>query len=182
MDDNKIVRLLREGKRTQAFLKLYKGYPPVEKLILSKGGSKDDAKDIFQDALIVFYQKAKDDQFKLTAAISTYLYSVCRFLWKDELIKRNKNEFTKDETDFDNNEVEDFSELMEKESKYELIEEVLIQIGEKCLKLLKLFYYNNLSMKKIATKLELKSENVAKNQKYKCIERAKLKLKELQPA
>jgi len=180
MDDKKIVQLLREGKRSKAFLKLYKGYPSVEKLILSKGGSKEDAKDIFQDALFIFYQKAKDHQFQLTAAISTYLYSVCRFLWKDELKKRNKKEFTTIDIELKDNDRDELKEIIEKESKFQLIEDVLKQIGEKCLKLLSMFYYNSLSMKDIANKLAFKTENVAKNQKYKCLERAKLRLEELQ--
>ena len=88
MDDKIIIELLKSGKQDKAFLKLYKNYPKVEKLILSKGGSKEDAKDVFQEALIIFYEKVCNTEFKLTSAIGTYLYSVCRFLWKDELIKR----------------------------------------------------------------------------------------------
>ena len=179
MDDKKIVQLLQEGKRSQAFLKLYSGYPPIEKLILSKGGSKEDAKDVFQEALVVFYQKAKKSEFILTASISTYLYSVCRFIWKDELIKRNKREFIDFDIELEDADKEELLEVLEKESKFKLVEEVLAHIGEKCLKLLSSFYYNNLSMKEIASRFELKSENVAKNQKYKCLERAKLKLIEL---
>lgn len=177
MDDSKIIELLKVGKQDKAFLKLYKNYPQVEKLILSKGGSKEDAKDVFQEALIIFYEKVRGTDFKLTSSIGTYLYSVCRFIWKNATNKRNKTvsisiEFTSDEE-------AEFQEAIEREEKFMQIESVLSQIGEKCLKLLKLFYYDGLKMKEIATKVGLKSEKVAKNQKYKCLERAKSKIETL---
>jgi RNA polymerase sigma factor (sigma-70 family) len=179
MDDNKIIELLKIGKENKAFLKLYKNYPQVEKLILSKGGSKEDAKDVFQEALIIFYQKVVNTDFKLTSAISTYLYSVCRFLWKDELIKRKGKQAVVVFFEFSSEEESEFQQAIEREAKFKQIEHVLSQIGEKCLQILKLFYYDGLNMKTIASKVGLKSEKIAKNQKYKCLERAKLKMKAL---
>lgn len=178
MDDQKIITLLKTEKRNKAFLQLYKNYPKVEKLILSKGGSKEDAKDIFQEALIIFYEKVMTTDFKLTAAIGTYLYSVSRFKWKDEMTKRKGKQTVDVSFEFSSEEEDEFQQALIREQKFKQIESVLTQIGEKCLELLKLFYYNGLKMKEIALKVGLKSEKVAKNQKYKCLERAKLKMKE----
>ena len=179
MDDKKIIELLKLGKQHKAFLKLYKGYPQVEKLILSKGGTKEDAKDVFQEALIIFYEKVSTSNFQLTAAISTYLYSVSRFVWKDKSIKRKGKQMLDVSFEFTSEEEQEFQEAIEKEEKFKELEQVLTQIGDKCLKLLKLFYYDGLKMKDIAAKVGLKSEKIAKNQKYKCLERAKLKVKSL---
>lgn len=178
MNDQQILELLRLGKRDKALLKLYKDFPKIEKFILSKGGSKEDAKDIFQEALIIFYNKATDVKFELTSAIGTYLYSVSRFLWKDELQKRNKNQHQSIEFDLNADDENELLAARQKEARLNEVEKVLMSIGEKCLLLLKLFYYEGLKMKEIAAKVGLKSEKVAKNQKYKCLERAKLKLKE----
>lgn len=179
MDDNKIIELLKVGKQDKAFLTLYKNYPQVEKLILSKGGSKEDAKDVFQEALIIFYEKVRTTDFKLTAAIGTYLYSVSRFLWKDEFIKRKGQQKVDLFFEFTSEEETELQKAIEREAKFKQIESVLTQLGDKCLRLLKLFYYEGLSMKIIASKVGLKSEKIAKNQKYKCLERAKLKVSEL---
>lgn len=179
MDDKKIIELLRQGKQNKAFLKLYKNYPQVEKLILSKGGSKEDAKDVFQEALIIFYEKVMHTNFQLTAAIGTYLYSVCRFIWKDEFVKRKGKSTVVVDFEFSAEEENEFQEAIEREKQFKQIESILNQIGEKCLQLLKLFYYDGLKMKIIASKMDLKSEKIAKNQKYKCLERAKLKVKNL---
>ncbi|MBL4708972.1 MAG: sigma-70 family RNA polymerase sigma factor [Flavobacteriales bacterium] len=179
MNDQKIVQYFKEGRRNKAFIRLYKAYPSVEKVILSKGGSKQEAEDIFQEALIVFYKKASQAEFELTSSISTYLYSVARYLWKDRLKWLNKERYKTDDTEIavDDHEI---IELIEKESKFLQVEEVLNSIGEKCLKILQLFYYQRLSMKAIARQVDLKSEKVAKNQKYKCLERARQRLVTLQ--
>ena len=57
-------------------------------MIHSNGGRPQDAEDVFQEALIILVGKIRKSDFKLTAKLSTYLFSVCRFLWKD---KRKEN-------------------------------------------------------------------------------------------
>lgn len=179
MDDKQIIELLKIGKHSKAFHKLYKNYPQVEKLICSKGGSKEDAKDVFQEALIIFYEKVCTTEFKLTSTIGTYIYSVCRFLWKDELSKRKGKQSVDVSFEFTSEEESEFQQAIQCEEKFKQIEHVLTQIGEKCFQILKLFYFDGLKMQVIATKVGLKSEKIAKNQKYKCLERAKLQLKAL---
>lgn len=171
MNDQKIVQQLKGGKRQKAFVQLYKGFPTVKKLIQSKGGTAEEAEDVFQEALIIFYKKAIQPDFELTAKISTYLYSVSRFLWKDEQKKKGL-EYGTEEVENIKFESE-LEEIAQKEKKFLVIEEVLNSIGEKCLKILQLFYYKGLSMKEIARQVDLKSEKVTKNQKYKCLERAR---------
>ena len=96
----------------------------------------------------------------------------------DELQKRNKNQHQSIEFDLNADDENELLAARQKEARLNEVEKVLMSIGEKCLLLLKLFYYEGLKMKEIAAKVGLKSEKVAKNQKYKCLERAKLKLKE----
>lgn len=86
MNDEKIIQMLREGQETKAFQKLYDHLPKVEELIRKNSGKRSDAKDVFQDALVIFHQKVKND-LQLTSSIGTYIYGVCRNLWMDELRK-----------------------------------------------------------------------------------------------
>ena len=175
MKNQKIIEQLRSGKYQPVFNKLYRYFPKVEKLILSKGGTKEDAQDIFQEALIILHRKAQDPQFTLTSKPETYLYSVCRFLWKDEMVKRGKQLTGM---------VEDASleDAVEREQRYEQAELALSSLGEKCRQILERFYLQAQRMIEIARELGLASENVAKTQKYKCLERAKKKLRELKAA
>lgn len=180
MTDQQIIQLLRSNKTAKAFTRLYRYFPPVSKLIQSRGGSKDDALDIYQDALVILCRKAQEENFTLTASLNTYLYSICRFLWNDELKRKHrKNEigWTDDVKVLDEG---DWTTLHEEDQREKLAVKALKDIGQKCLELLQLFYTQEKSMKAIASKMEFTSENAAKNQKYKCLERAKAKLKELQ--
>jgi RNA polymerase sigma factor (sigma-70 family) len=178
MQDQQIIELIRTNRHHKAFAALYRHYPAVKKLILSKGGRAGDAEDIYQEALIILCRKVNSSDFQLTAKLSTYLYSVSRFLWKDELKKRQKHSFVEmDDAGAADNGIE---ETVESESRYRLAEKVVAGLGERCRELLQYFYFEAMSMKTIASKMGFGSEKVAKNQKYKCIERAKAKLKELQ--
>ena len=65
-------------------------FPPIQAFVLKNNGFADDAKDIFQEAMIVLFEKAKLESFVLTCQIKTYLYSVSRRLWLKKL-QRNRH-------------------------------------------------------------------------------------------
>ena len=178
MSDQAIVDLLRKNQTDRAFEKLYSYFPKVEKLILSKGGSKQDAQDIYQEALIVFCRKAQHPDFRLTSKIGTYLYSVSRFMWKDEQQKRKRTSSGLNTASLPADE-QDLHEAVEQERNISLAEKALESLGEKCLQLLTRFYHRKERMKHIATEMGFTSEGAAKNQKYKCLESARLAFKKL---
>ena len=166
--DHKIVTFFKNEQREEAFKQLYKLYPRIEKSILAQGGSKADAKDVFQEALIVFYRNLKKPDFKLTASIYTYLYAVSKYIWKDFKKQFKKNELY-ELKEFD---LELFHSVKE-EKKYKTAEEAFIHMGKRCQEILQLFYIKKLPFKEIAQKLQFSSEKIAKNEKYKCLKKAK---------
>jgi RNA polymerase sigma factor (sigma-70 family) len=188
MDDQKIIELLRTGESGLALNSLYKHFPMIRKLIRSNGGNTKDAEDIFQEALIILIRKAKDKDFRLTAQLSTYLFSVCRFLWKDQLKRLNNAQITYgvvtgqpgDAATYltESEEASLYTEV-EKENRAKLAEKVLQELKDRCREILLFFYQDRLSLKDIATRMGYNSENTAKNQKYKCLEAARNRLKEL---
>jgi RNA polymerase sigma factor (sigma-70 family) len=179
MTDSQIIELIRTEKSDKALIALYQHFPMMLKMIRSNGGSRQDAEDVFQEALIIFFKKVKMPEFTLTAKLSTYLFSVCRFLWNDELKKRNQYATADPETILDEAEQKDLEYLLEQEQKAKLAEKVLNELGERCRELLVLFYTMGLKLKDIASKMGYNSENTVKNQKYKCLEGAKTRLKEM---
>ena len=66
-------------------------YPDIRKLILANTGNEHDVEDIFQEAMLKVYLKITEKGLELTCKFKTYLYSVCRFLWLQELEKRKPN-------------------------------------------------------------------------------------------
>src|ERR1700712_1349091 len=62
----------------------------VQALIINNNGSADEARDIFQEAMIVLYEKAKSGTFELNCLLKTFLYSVSRRLWLKRLQQLQK--------------------------------------------------------------------------------------------
>ena len=173
MNDQEILQLIRKKEHHTAVGKLYEHFPKIRSLIRMKGGNADDASDVFQESLIIFCKKTSDPSFKLTSGIGTYLYSVCWHLWKDALQKRHRNIPTSDMTETLPSASEEVQHHLEKEEKFGYLDKVLMEIGEKCREIFQLYYFKKQSMQQIAAQLGFGSEQTAKNQKYKCLEKAK---------
>lgn len=179
MSDQHILDLIRTNKTDKALSSLYKHFPMMQKIIVHQGGNRQDAEDIFQEALIILIRKARESDFQLTSKLSTWLFSVCRFLWKDELKRRKWPIAQELETISTASEDEDLHRTVNNEHVAKLAEKALDSLQDRCRQLLILFYEGRLKLKDIAEKMGYSSENTAKNQKYKCLESARNKLKEL---
>ncbi len=172
MTDQEIITLIEERREHKALVKLYRYESRVSALIKTYGGSKEDAQDIFQDALLLLCKKVWEGNFKLTSKLDTYLYGVSFNLWRTELKSKKGQEIDLPD-DYRLEEQNELETLMAKEGKIKQVEEVLQKLGEPCLRLLQLFYYQAKRIKEITQIMKYKTENTAKVQKYKCIERAK---------
>ena len=148
-------------------------YNMVQTLIVNNNGSIDDAKDIFQEALIVLYEKAKSGTFELNCLIKTYVYSVCRRLWLKRFHQLQK--FTPEvENMEDVIPVEEELEVFEQRNKdFMLMEKAMQNLGEPCKSLLESYYLQKRSMMEIAGDFGYTNADNAKNQKYKCLMRLK---------
>ena len=155
--------------------KIYKeNFPMILKLVKTNSGDEDDAKDIYQEAFIVFYEKVKDESFELNCTISTFLYSVSRNLWLKRLRKLSNDGTVLMNEDDDYAEVEEEVEKHEeKENFLSSVQKSLEIIGEPCRTILTDFFYHKLSMQEIAQKMHYTNADNAKNQKYKCFNRLK---------
>jgi len=153
---------------------IYKdNYNMVQSLIINNNGSSDDAKDIFQEAMIVLYEKVRSGSFELNCQIKTYVYSVCRRLWLKRLQQQNR--FTIEVHTAENTvPVEDDIEDHEKrDNEFEMMDKAINSLGEPCKSLLEAYYLKKKSMQEIAAGFGYTNADNAKNQKYKCLMRLK---------
>lgn len=86
--DSEIVDCLRRRESHVVHYLSDKYMPLIRLMIFHNGGSAEDAKDIFQDGLIILLEKIDEGNFVLKCKFKTYLYSVCENLWKTLLDKR----------------------------------------------------------------------------------------------
>lgn len=153
---------------------IYKeNYGLIQQMIVQNNGSEDDARDIFQESLIVLYQKSVSEDFELTCQIRTYLYSVSRRLWLKRL--QNKRIYDTPIDTYDEQvAVEEDVEAHEKQDQqYGVMKTALGKIGEPCKSLLEAFYVHNKNMQDISSYFGYTNADNAKNQKYKCLMRLK---------
>lgn len=158
----------------EALNKLYVGYfPMVLQFILNNNGNEDDAKDVYQEAIIVLYNKIKSGNFELSSKLKTYLYSVSRRIWLKKLAQQSKK--TNNISDFENVLVvdEDMELHEQKDMQFSKMKISLEGLGEPCKTIVEDFYIHNLSMQDICEKFGYTNTDNAKTQKYKCLQRLK---------
>lgn len=167
MNEKEIFDKICKGDERALEVLYKKYYRMMTKMVISNSGSEQEAKDIYQEALVVFWQKSVSGNLTLTSKISTYIYSICQNLWRKELDrKRRLSSEEKDSVEMPNH---------DKEERARLINECISQMGDTCKKVLMYYYFDGLSMQDIADKLGFANTNTAKTKKYKC----KQKLDEL---
>jgi RNA polymerase sigma factor (sigma-70 family) len=144
-------------------------FPMIQKLITDHGGTPEDARDMFQEGVMVIFEKAKEPSFQLRSKFSTYLYGVCRFLWFNRRQKKSFQEVTipEDATSIK----DDFAEIdFEARERRSIYEKAFLQLQEDCQKLLQLFF-QKVSMDQIAEAMGYGSVGYARRRKFQCKEK-----------
>ena len=148
-------------------------YNMIQSFILNNNGSVDDARDIFQEAMVVLYEKSRDATFSLNCQIKTYVYSICRRLWLKRLQQLNKYSTQVESLEEVIPVEEEIEEHEKKNAEFVLMEESMGKIGEPCKSLLDAYYMQKKSMQNIAAEFGYTNADNAKTQKYKCLLRLK---------
>src|SRR5215469_5329986 len=148
-------------------------YNMVQSMILANSGYPDDARDIFQEAMIVLYEKVSSGSFELNSQLKTYLYSVCRRLWLKRL---NQLQRVSPEVEGLEERIpveEDLEKHEQRNRDFIMMEQAMNSLGEPCKSLLEAYYLDKKSMVEIAGDFGYTNADNAKNQKYKCLMRLK---------
>lgn len=157
-------------EREKFFIALYKNaFPVVARYVSKMGGSFDEAKDIFQDALVIYYEKATSGLLALKTNEKAYLMGIAKHLW----LKKHHDDsklVSIDGLDAENKEEAQFADHK--------ILRFLETAGKKCMELLKSFYYDQLPLADAATLFGFSGTRSATVQKYKCLEKVRETIKE----
>jgi RNA polymerase sigma factor (sigma-70 family) len=164
----------------KAILFLYQQYAQsTSSFIMGYGGSQQDAEDVFQETVVSFIEVVKKGKFRGEASIKTFLVSMARNVWLNEIKKRERSGFREKQFELtrDQKEADVSHHIVDLEKKRQL-RELVNKLGEPCQKILLLFYYENLSMKEIVDHLPYENEQVVRNKKYKCLQQLTGMIKE----
>ena len=148
-------------------------YTMIQSMVLANAGSKDDAADLFQETIIVLYEKVKTGNFQLQCLLKTFLYSVGRRLWLKKLQQQQRYISQPDgfeETVPVEDEIENHLKL---QNDFNIMENAMNKVGEPCKSLLQAYYLQKKHMNVIAQEFGYTNADNAKTQKYKCLVRLK---------
>lgn len=142
-------------------------YPVIEAYIIHNQGSRDQARDIFQDAMIIVYGRIKSGDLELTCKFGTYLFAICKNIWMQERKKyllraeklRQQAFVVHDPGPADDPLLQNhLSELFNKHFK---------DLSKDCQKILSM-YFNNFSVEDIRTAMNYKDLHHTADRKYRC--------------
>src|SRR5690606_18710152 len=145
MNEKEIFERIQGGDEKALEILYKKYYRMMTKLVITNSGTEEEARDVYQDALIVFWQKANSGNLVLTSKISTYIYSICQNLWRKELDRKKRLSREEKDTAVSLN-----TEAAERDR---IILRCIEQLGDTCKKVLMYYYFEEMSMQDIADKL-----------------------------
>lgn len=160
MKDSEILERISRGDERMLDHLYKRYYRMMTKIVLSNNGTEDEAKDVYQEALLAFWQKAASGKLVLTSKISTYLYSICLNQWRKELDRKSR--LSSEEVDGEDYQSHDAKERLK------IVLDCIDQLGDVCKKVLTLYYFDGLGMPDIAEKMNFANTDTAKTKKYKC--------------
>ena len=170
LSTQELLEAIHNGNDRFVFERLYLHcLPKILVLIESNKGNKDEAYDIFQDALIVLYKQAKLGMLKEGFEVDGFIYSVARNLWINRAKKLNRH------APLDNQQLNqpdiDFEQVLIDDERRSIVSDVLSLLGVRCKELLTYTIYHHLKMEEIAKKMNFSSVNTVKTKHYKCKQR-----------
>lgn len=160
-----------KADREALLTELYKSmFPVVAKYVAKMGGSFDDAKDVFHDALVVYYEKVVAGGLSV-ANDKAYITGIAKHLW-----------FKKFNQDISNRSIDDINfDIADEPAEHPSGNKILHYLqtaGKRCMDLLSAFYYDKLAMREVADKFGYAGERSVTVQKYKCLEKVRETVKE----
>lgn len=165
--DEEIIAAIKTGNNSTALNHLYKiALPKIIRFVTQNKGDEEEAKDVFQDAVVSLFNTVKLGRYDEGKDITGFLYFVSRNLWVNRIKKKNRQYSIKD-TELWASGDSPLASII-KEEKQAAIGDLMEKIGNHCKELLKYTLHDKLSMKEIAAKMGFSSESVAKTTHYRC--------------
>mgnify|MGYP000863160653 FL=1 len=172
LPDSELLSNIRSGRKLDETIKaIYQAhFESLSWHIQNNNGSRQDAEDVFQEVVVNFIDLVQKDKFRGESSVKTFLFSLNRFTWLNELKRRGRAlaREEKYEKGQERVELDTGHFIAEREGKAEVLR-LVGELGETCKKILLLFYYENLSMKEILEVTDYENEQVVRNKKYKCL-------------
>ncbi len=176
MDSHSLIEKIKYGDSELVLREIYNTYRNEFLLWVIKKYSctMDEAKDLFQLTIIVFYENIVNDKVtRFTSQVKTYLFSIGKNKINEYLRSKERRNYSRQSEQFVDDELFDVNSNEDHEKELTRVEASLEEIGEPCKSILLQVYYQKKSMQEISDSLGYKNPETVKNLKYKCLQRLK---------
>ena len=147
-------------------------FPEVARVIKKLGGTLEEAKDAFHDALLIYLERSEKGQDFIRTSAQAYLIGTARIRW---LQTRRRPQFVELPGDWTEGELlQTDATAEETPSLWQLVR----MGGARCMRLLSAFYFENATMDSLAGRFGFRNRRSATVQKYKCLEKIRSQLKQ----
>jgi RNA polymerase sigma factor (sigma-70 family) len=140
-------------------------FPMIEKMVINTGGIIEQAEDVFQEALLVLYDKLLSGQFELKCKLTTYIYAVSKKIWLQEKRKNSRKKIRISE-EFDTVQEPDYSEEVDDRIK-DIFKYHFEQLSKDCQNILKM-HFNKINISEIQRVMGYESTHYTMDRKYRC--------------
>jgi DNA-directed RNA polymerase specialized sigma24 family protein len=169
--DQQLVAQLR-ANQPEGFTFLYQhSYPAVERYVRQNQGTTDEAKDVFQDTLLILLSNVREPEFQLTASLKTYVFSISKHLWLKHL--RQKTRLMPIEASELSEKADEPASVSAGSSVFDMLGAVLASATARCLALLTALFFQKKFIDALVEEAGYANRHTAQNQKYKCLEQAR---------
>jgi RNA polymerase sigma factor (sigma-70 family) len=170
--DKQLIETINNGRISDMVIKfLYRNYfQGINSYVQQNQGSVQDAEDIFQEVIVSFIEIVKNGKFRGESSIKTFLYTITKYTWLNELKKRGRALLREEKygNEHGTNEKDVSHLLVEREAK-SMVMLMMNKLGDVCKTILVAYYYQDLPMKEILPLINYQNEQVLRNKKYKCL-------------
>ena len=166
--ETKIVEAIKSGRNQELLNELYKTVLPKVKMYVTRNsGSEDEANDMFQDAVVVFYKQVKSNQLNIKQSIEAYIYTVAKNLWINKAKRDARIQFT-DEIKEDKEVASNSLSFLISEEREATVRQVFGQLGARCAQLLNYVFYQDYSLAEVTELMGFSSSEVTHTTHYRC--------------
>lgn len=149
---------------------LYKGlFSSVRKTIYKYGGNYDIASEVFQEAIILLYRKARTGKLKEPIMVEQYIMGICKILWQRHNIEETRKLLQLKKTSIADDSKTQILIKYRQSLRMKLYHEHFMALSSLCQSVLRAFF-DGASYGEIAKEFGFATEEYARRKKYLCKE------------
>ncbi len=174
--DQKYIEALRRNDE-RLIREIYRQHAEqVLRWVQSRGGSADDARDVFQEGLIAVFEKAQNPAFVLTCPLGALLHVICSRKFVDKIRQKGRDmevrkaEERRYDLEHDSDALELAEECIAEQDRQERLGAAFAQLSELCRRLLSMLS-EGVAPKDAAEQLQMNSVDTLYRRKNACTER-----------